>query len=199
MTDRLEQYVREHYEAQRLSPDALERLNRIIDEERRSGATPRGRWSRRKWLAMAASLVLVAFAAVLLVQVRDQGEHRTRLDIARQAARAHNLRLDVEVPATTYVEVRNRMSNLDFSPAEPAEFGPMHMRLIGARYALLQGQPAVQMKLADPGGEICTLTEARPVDKLAAVDHRSSHQVDGLLVDIWREKGLVMVLTRPIA
>jgi MarR-like DNA-binding transcriptional regulator SgrR of sgrS sRNA len=199
MTDRLEQRVREHYEAQKLSADALERLTKILEEQRRFAAPSRGSWSRWKWLSMAASLLLVGLATFLLVQLSDRREHRVRLDIARQAARVHNLRLEVEVPATTYAEVRIKMSNLDFSPAQPAEFGAMHMRLIGARYDSLQGQPAVQMKLADSEGEICTLTEARPVDQLAAIDRRSRHHIDGLIVDIWREKGLVMVLTRPIA
>lgn len=198
MTDQLQQRVCEYYEAQQLSGESLERLKRIIQEER-SVAPARGRWSRRPWLAMAASLSLVALASVLFVQLRDTAEQRIRLEIARQAARDHNLRLNVEVAATSYAEIRNRMTNLDFSPVEPESFPPMRMRLIGARYASLQGQPAVQMKLADPGGEICTLIEARPVDKLAAVNDRSSHQVDGLLVDIWREKGLVMVLARPMA
>lgn len=195
MSDRLEQCLREHYEAQQLSRETVERLSGIIEQQRRGVG---GRWARRKWLAVAASLVVVLTAA-LLIQVRGAAERRIRLDIARQAARDHNLRLDVEVPATTYAELRNRMSNVDFSPVEPAEFAPMGMRLIGARFGSLQGQPAVQIKLADPKGEICTLIQARPVDKLAAIEDRSTHQIDGLLVDVWREKGLLMVLARPMA
>jgi len=38
----------------------------------------------------------------------------------------------------------------------------------------------------------------RPVEKLAQVP-AGEHQIDGVRVSMWQEKGLLMVLARPLA
>jgi hypothetical protein len=200
--ERLKRHLGSYYEAEGLPAEAIGRLKEIMAEEGRAREVrSRRRSILRKRAAVAAALLLaIGAGARLLVHRSQPGAGDTRLGIAGEAARDHNLRLDVEFTANDYSELRSRMSNLDFSPAEPESFRRgMKMRLIGGRYASLRGRPAVQMKLADPHGEICTLIEARPVEELAAITELTQHQVDGLLVDVWREKGLVMVLARPIA
>ena len=62
----------------------------------------------------------------------------------------------------------------------------------------IEGVMAAQILYVDPEGEPCTLYQARAVDKLARVIP-GEHVIDGLHVNVWREKGLVMVLTRPAA
>jgi len=191
---RFDQRIREHYESERLSAEALDRLKRsIADEEGRAGS--RG-W-KRGWRIAFAAAMLIAIPGSLLV-VERTFSLLTRA-AAKEAAREHNLRLDVEIATADYAELRARMSNLGFSPVEPDSMKGSGMRLIGARYGSLRGQPAVQLKLADARGEICTLTEVRPSGALAALFGRRRHHVDGLVVDLWREKGLLMVLTRPLA
>jgi hypothetical protein len=203
MSDKmLERHVRSYYETESLSAEAMRRLTETIAEENRAGGIrSRRRSTLRTRFGIAAALLLAIGAGAYLLINRGEPEAANgRLAIAGEAARDHNLRLEVEFTAGDYSELRSKMSNLDFSPAEPESFRRgKRMRLIGGRYASLRGRPAVQMKLADPRGEICTLIQARPVDELAAVSDLSQHQVDGLLVDVWREKGLVMVLARPIA
>jgi hypothetical protein len=198
----LQRHVRSYYEAERPPAEAMIRLKEIIAEEDRAARIrSRRRSALRRWSGIAAALLLAIGAGTHLLIERSEPESaNTPLAIAGEAARDHNRRLDVEFTADDYSKLRSKMSNLDFSPAEPERFrGRMKMRLIGGRYASLHGRPAVQMKLADPRGELCTLIQARPVQELAAITDLSQHQVDGLLVDVWREKGLVMVLARPIA
>lgn len=192
----LEKQIRDHYQSQELSPQSLERLEQGIAEAQ--SLSPARRHNLARWTAAAGLALLAMLAVVVLVSHSANPEQRIRKQLAEEAARDHNLDLGVELKTSDYADLRRRMSKLAFSPVEPDSFKPMHMRLLGARYSSLQGHPAVQMKLADSRGEICTLIQARPGDRLARVDSLTQHQVDGLLVDVWREKGLVMVLTRPI-
>ena len=74
----------------------------------------------------------------------------------------------------------------------------MNMRIVGARYATLGGEMAAQIVYVDEHGIPCTLYEARPADRLARIA-TGDQQVDGLRVSVWKEKGLVMVLARPLA
>jgi hypothetical protein len=195
MTERkLDDHLRDHYQAEELPAASLDRLRQRIAAEQTAVPSRWRSWPR--WLAIAAT-VLVALSAGLFVSRpwHPQGEIR---DIAREAARDHNLRLAVEFQVDDYAHVRARMTNLQFSPIEPDSLKGMSMRLLGTRYSSLQGQPALELKLEDGRGEICTLIQARPVDRLATVHQRTQHHIDGLRVDVWREKGLVMVLARPI-
>lgn len=194
--NKLEKHLRDYYESEHLPPSVLERLKQRITEEQT--VTPSRRRVLVRWLAIAAT-ALIAVLVGLLVWRPWYPQQQIVGRIAEEAARHHNLRLAVEVKADDYTQLRARMNNLEFSPVEPDSLKQMRMRLLGARYSSLQGHPAVEMKLADQRGEICTLIQARSVDQLSRVQGRSQHYVAGLFVDVWREKGLVMVLTRPIA
>ena len=61
---------------------------------------------------------------------------------------------------------------------------------------MLEGQPAVQITLLEPDGGFCTLYQMRPVGHLAKVP-ADEREIDGLSVELWKEKGLLMVLVRP--
>ena len=90
------------------------------------------------------------------------------------------------------------MKSLDFAPVEPDMMVRMNMHIVGARYTTLEGVIAAQILYLDPKGEPCTLYLARPVEKLSGIP-AGEHDVDGLRVSVWREKGLLMVLARPMA
>lgn len=191
---RFDQRIREHYESEKLSAEALERLKRTIADQQ--GRAESGGWKRGWRMAFAAAMLIAISGSLLVVERTFSPLTRAA---AKEAAREHNLRLEVEIVTADYAELRARMSNVGFSPVEPDSMKGAGMRLIGARYGSLRGQPAIQLKLADARGEICTLIQVRPSGALTGVVGRRRHHVDGLVVDLWREKGLVMVLTRPLA
>ena len=189
MTSNLERQIKQYYESQELVAETIERLRAMIA----AGPQPSRRRAAR-WFAAAAALAMVAISLIVIMPInRLPAAER----IAHEAALEHNRRLGVEVVASDYAVLRAKMERLDFTPVEPSSFAAMPMRLLGGRYASLAGQPAVQLELLDMHGERCTLIEARLSDPLKAVRGTPRFQVDGLWVDVWNEKGLVMVLTRP--
>lgn len=49
----------------------------------------------------------------------------------------------MEFDADRYQDLRKTMRQLGFEPVEPARFGDMKMKIIGARYGSIYGQPTV--------------------------------------------------------
>lgn len=186
---RLSEQVRDYYESTRLAPDALARLRSTIREQR-----PPRAFTRRRMLFAAGFAGIVLASLFLLHVARAFDVART---IAREVARGHNQQLAVELRVHDFRDLRAAMEKLEFTPVEPSRFREVDMKVVGARYTSLQGQPAALIRLLDPKGEPCSLFEARPEGRLESV-WQSTHQIDGLLVDVWKEKGLVMALARPL-
>ncbi|HVT44513.1 MAG TPA: hypothetical protein VMT00_08985 [Thermoanaerobaculia bacterium] len=195
---RIDDQIREYYEGHRLSDEARARLKATV----RAGVTARG--SRWWWVrtAIAAGFVIgVTTAALWLAVLRTaapESPQRITEMVAQQAALGHNERQELEFRASRTAELREAMKSLDFTPIEPEMMAAMNMHLVGARYTTLEGVIAAQILYVDPKGEPCTLYQARPVARLARL-RDGDHDVDGLRVSVWREKGLLMVLARPMA
>ncbi|MDX1583994.1 MAG: hypothetical protein R3338_10390 [Thermoanaerobaculia bacterium] len=202
MQDRLDQNIRRHYAEQRLDPDRLEELKREISARTERQRADRGHSGNRMTLAAAAAAILVAIGGLyLFTQVTPQSDPTTAQiaeELSTQAALIHNKQLDMEFEATGYGELKQSMEKLDFTPVEPSRFEGMNLQVVGARYGMLEGQPAVQITLLEPSGRTCTLYQMRPVGKLAGISEET-REVDGLAIDMWKEKGLLMVLARPAA
>jgi hypothetical protein len=192
-TKRIDDQIRDYYTSQGPAPHTVARLKQMI----RTGTPLRSR--RLKWIASAAAL------AIALTTLLWSAAHRVvrspqqiAAGVARQAALGHNEKQELEFRVASCAELQRQMKSLDFTLVEPAIMKEMNMRIVGARYATLAGEMAAQILYVDPQGVPCTLYEARPADQLARVA-TGDHQIDGLRVSVWKEKGLIMVLTRPVA
>lgn len=198
-TRRLDEQVREHYDRQRLPDDARDRIKTLLQRPHPGGVASRWWWVRT---GVAAAFVLFVTAAALWFAVlrgnAPASSQEITAAVVRHAAEGHNQQQDLDFRAARATDLRHAMKSLDFTPVEPAMMRSMNMRLVGARYTTIEGVMAAQILYLDPKGEPCTLYQARPVDKLARVA-QSEHVIDGVRVSVWREKGLVMVLTRPVA
>lgn len=196
---RIDDQIREYYEGHRLSEGTRERMKAVL----RSGAPARN-VSRWWWIkaGVAAGFIIFATAAALWFAVfsgsSPESPQTIASTVARCAAEGHNERQELEFRVQRTAELRRVMKSLDFAPVEPEMMARMNMRVVGARYTTLEGVIAAQILYLDPQGEPCTLYLARPVAKLAQIP-AGDHDIDGLRVSVWREKGLVMVLARPIA
>ena len=196
---RIDGQIREYYQGKRLSDDARERLKAAL----RSGAPARP-VSRWWWIraGVAAGFIIAATAAALWLAVfkvsSPESPQAIAATVAQCAAEGHNDRQELEFRVRQTADLRRVMKSLDFAPVEPEMMARMNMRVVGARYTTLEGVIAAQIVYLDPKGEPCTLYLARPVEKLAQIP-AGDHDIDGLRVSVWREKGLVMVLARPIA
>ncbi len=185
--------IRDFYAAQKPSPETVERVKQMI----RTGAPVR----RRGWMwAAAAAIVLLAAVPIVWTSLRHsvQSPQQLALTVARQAALGHNEKQELEFRVSDCAELQRQMKSLDFTPVEPGMMQEMKMRIVGARYTTIAGQIAAQILYVDEKGKPCTLYEMRPADGVGRLAS-GEHQVDGVHVSLWREKGLVMVLARPIA
>ena len=191
---KIDDQIRDYYAQQRPSPDAVNRMKQII----RVGA-PARRTSRRSWMTVAAGLMIAAVTLLWTAAQRvTQSPQQVTASIARQAAVGHNEKQELEFRVRDCAELQAKMRSLDFTPVEPSMMQGMNMRIVGARYTTLGGEIAAQIVYVDANGVPCTLYEARPVEQLAQIAP-GEHQIDGIRVSVWKEKGLVMVLARPMA
>jgi len=183
---KIDEQIRDYYSQQRPSADALARMKQII-----ATGSPRRSLSRL-YIGAAAAIVI---AIVTLWSLSSSNLTET---VARQAAAGHNQKQELEFRVEKSAELQAKMKSLDFTPVEPAMMTEMHMRIVGARYTTLSGAIAAQIVYVDAHGIPCTLYEVRSVRQLARIGS-GERQIDGVRVSFWREKGLLMVLARPIA
>jgi hypothetical protein len=192
-TKKIDDQIRDYYASQGPLPDTVERLKQTIS----TGAPLRSR--RRVWIGSAAAFSIALMMLIWTAAHRaTQSQQQVDTVVVRQAALGHNERRELEFHVASCAELQREMKSLDFTLVEPAMMKEMNMRIVGARYATLAGEMAAQILYVDLHGVRCTLYEARPADRLAHVA-TGDHQIDGLRVSVWREKGLVMVLARPVA
>ena len=157
------------------------------------------RGGRRLWMGIAAA-VAIAFTALVWTAAHHipASSQQVAASVARQAALGHNEKQELEFRVANCAELQRQMKSLDFTLVEPAMMKEMNMRIVGARYATLAGEMAAQIAYVDSHGVPCTLYEVRPANQLARIAP-GEHQIDGVRVAVWKEKGLVMVLARPMA
>lgn len=196
---KIDEQIREYYQGQRLPEHARARLVAMI-----GAGKPPARGDVWWWLrtAVAASFILIITSVALWLTVFREplspSPRQLASAVARRAAWGHNEKQELEFRVRECAELQAKMKSLDFTPVEPAMVKEMNMQLVGARYTTIEGEIAAQMLFVDSKGVPCTLYEVRPVDRLARLPI-SEHQVDGVRVNVWREKGLLMVLARPMA
>jgi hypothetical protein len=192
-TEKIDDQIRDYYASQRPSPQTVARVKQMM----RAGAPVRPR--RRLWIGVAAAVAIVVTTLIWTAAHRVlPSPQQVAASVARQAAFGHNEKQELEFRVTTCAELQRKMRSLDFTLVEPAMMKEMNMRIVGARYATLAGEMAAQIVYVDSHGVPCTLYEVRSTDQLARIAP-GEHQIDGVRVAVWNEKGLVMVLARPIA
>lgn len=159
-SDPMARAIREHYEAEALRPEVLDRLRLLADlPDRSSRRAGRDRWARRA----AMGGILAAAAAVLVLALRPGGlpAHPSAQIIAEEIALNHRKDLAVEFTTSAYPELAGHMEKLDFVPADAGD----DYRLIGARYCSIQGRIAAQLKLSDDTGGVHALYQTRWDDR----------------------------------
>ena len=186
---RIDDRVREHYEAQSLDPATARRLAKIVRSSDRSGV----RLLDLRVVAAAAILIATIFGVASL---SGGPEWRTAARrAADEIAMNHRKALPVEFAAVSFTDLRAPMDRLDFTPVAPARLADDGLRLVGARYCAIGGRIASQVKLTDESGAVLTLYEFASTDAYADLEE-TTFRLGDVSVTVWRESGLVMGLAR---
>ncbi|MHC4958184.1 MAG: hypothetical protein ACYTGN_07385 [Planctomycetota bacterium] len=180
MSTSLKDKLHAHYAGKRLDDQKLGEL----------AALARRRGGMLRLLPFAAAVVAVA-----LVVYFNRGEDRT-LAVAREIALNHSKELAVEYRADSCALIGERMDKLDFEIAEPPILAQRGWTLVGARYCSLQGRIAAQLRLTGSGGEVATLYEVKDSNEFAATRGTTGVEVDGVMIRIWRARGILFGLAR---
>lgn len=192
MDKSLDHAIRNHYQGLELSKASLRHLERRVE----GLAEPKGPLGGYQRFLIAA-VVMAAIGIAMFVFVNGDDVDQLALGIINEAAMLHNQQLEVEIEAADYVAIRNGLDRLGFSPSEPLRLQAMKTRVIGARYSMIAGRPAVQIKFYDPNGDVCSLYQVPASGELASLAE-ITEEIDGVGVDVWQERGLLNILTRPL-
>ncbi|NRB37598.1 MAG: hypothetical protein HRU20_03915 [Pseudomonadales bacterium] len=210
----LKQATQEYYKQHSLDAAALANMQTLlassVQEERSSvDDVPQMRSGGRRLftLAMAASIFCFVFTLGLWFKAIGPGavtSDQMVEAIAMEVSKNHLKMKPLEVSSDDFSSVRDYFSELDFSPTRSdyflADAGPM----LGGRYCSIQGVTAAQLRYQVQGSnqsqslyettyDIAVFGEL-PVIEKDGIPIKTFAR--GLAVDIWVEKGLLMVSVR---
>ena len=212
-TPTLDEAVREHYRAHRLTDDSLAALRREIHaaapepSPEASGAarTPRraaadrgpaarAATARRLWRGAAAGALTLALAGVIALAWPAGGAMTTEA-VAREIALNHVQALDPDVRGASFEAVAGQLGKLDFAPVRPDHVGMDEV--IGGRYCSLGGEMAAQIRFVDAKDRVCTLYQVRDTGAFEGVQE-GTFDTSGVRVHVWREGGVLVGLAEPM-
>ena len=141
----LERSIGAYYVEKKLSAERVEAILRQCK---------RPRFWQRHYKALSVAAVLVLFCAGVYRHV-EQTQYKER--VLAEIAMNHRKDLSVEVEATQYRSLQEKLDSLDFDLAP----SPVHLAglaLVVGRYCSIQGKLAAQLKVFDPASaEMLTL------------------------------------------
>lgn len=209
----LREHLADYYGRKRLRPEVLSRLVSLAAGPGRSAIPNPVRpsrwdrlllqWSPSRWALAAGAcgfFLAVFFASSRLDLPYGRARDASALTqaVAVEIARNHNKRFNVEFHTAAFGDLERQMEKLDFALPEPARIRQRGLRMIGARYCSIQGQPAAQIRFKDKDGRTCTLYVSAAVPALAGVPE-TQVEVNGVRIELWRESGLLLGLAGPLA
>jgi len=190
----LDSKIKAYYEAQRLPSEAVQRI---------LGATPEGgdlpprstsRWS--PWLGVAAAAGLAMLLSFHFVKGGDDPSPVV-YEVAGEMALRHNSDPPLDVAASTYEEVQERLENLVFTvtPVVKRQLLSAY-EVLGARYCQIQGRQGAHLKLRHRGtGVLCSLYVASLDGPLAELDDTDAQlELEQNKVMMWSDSGRLFAL-----
>ena len=201
----LKQAVRDHFEQHTLSKDRLEHLESLLrvnepqPTARRPITRPLITWS------VAAIAVVLVVATLFPPGSRDYIPMTER--IALEVARNHIKLKPLDVETDNMEGIRGYFTDLEFVPVESSLLASADLELVGGRYCSLQSVPAAQLRIVVPyGNRQQTLYQAKyhkdifgPLPVLENGNAPVTVNVNGIMVRIWVEKGLLFALTDEVS
>jgi len=190
MTKTLKENIKDYYGGYNLSTRQLRQMQNIQTRLRAS-------YYRRlkypgAWATVASVAVLLVFSFVFF---NTTSRRAYFTELITEIANNHNKNLDVEIKSNSLEDVGRYLSRLNFPLIDSARIPRDAWELIGGRYCFLKGQFAAQLKLQNKmNRKIYTLYQLEKPTDITAVSGFSENYVNGVKVNLWIERGLVIAL-----
>jgi hypothetical protein len=197
----INQHLQDNLAGVRLSEEQLSAL-KALQETEHYYQSATAKTKVRKFSLPASSIYLHGMVAcvvfflsfILFAQPTDLAE-----DISHEVVSNHILLKPLEVKSSDMGTIKNHLVELKFNPIVSKVFNEMHGRLLGGRYCSIKRALAVQLRYDTGNGKSSTLYETSYHPKkfsfLPNIDKGEKpleHQLQGLRVRLWIEKGLVL-------
>ncbi|MCO7223197.1 hypothetical protein [Pleionea sp. CnH1-48] len=199
MKKSLKEQTQEYYQKHELSQAQLSQLSNLLSEDTQESTKPS--YSSWKFGSLAAAIVL--FASSIFYYPQYQQEQLMQ-SIAQEVAKNHLKMKPLDVRTSELSAIQSRLDKLDFSPLASNHFAFSQQNLLGARYCSIQSITAAQLRFRSTDTGFKTLYQV-PYDAKKFGDIPDTDKGEqplqryekGLQVNIWKEKGLLMVSTQP--
>jgi hypothetical protein len=117
--------------------------------------------------------------------------------LAAELARHHNQRVHMEIESGSLAEIRAYLERLDFPLIESSRYPDGEWEPAGGRYCSLKGNPAAQLRLRNRNTErTLTFYQLLVPRSMAGFEGAFEGYEQGVKVEIWTERGLLLAVAR---
>ncbi|TQV87316.1 hypothetical protein [Aliikangiella coralliicola] len=156
------------------------------------------------WLKSCAAVLLVGVLTLSFYFPQYQQEKMVSA-IVSEVAKNHLKMKPLDISSNQYAQLRKSLDKLDFSITNSSYFTSEQDSLLGARYCSIQTVTAAQLRFIKSTDQLITLYQV-PYDHQKHADIPDVENGEqplvrfklGLRVELWQEKGLLMVSTQAI-
>lgn len=188
MASSLKKSLKNYYEDITLSKNQLDELMELQSSQK-----------KLKLSKLAVSLLLVASLFFLVINKFPIFHNSIKEKIIEEVVYNHNKQVEPEILTDSIVEIQTKLNRLDFNLVQPSKIASANWLLIGGRYCSIQGKIAAQLKIKNRKSNIVYTLYEWPLQKSWDRDTiiGSSEAINGVIVDIWWEQGLLFALAGP--
>lgn len=202
----VDELLREHYTAQSLNRESLDRLKQQIQmaetaanetgtTEQSSVLEPRRLPILSMVSGLAACLAIGVSLAFWMHTSSQQDQEFTNMVVA-EVVMNHRKDFKPDYTNQDFDQLNAKMHKLDFQMVKSDQMGQKDLTLVGVRYCSVGPLIAAQLKYTDERGRVYTLYQSKDDPQLKVVKNHSQVR-DGTSVEVWRESGVFMALAGP--
>ncbi|VAW83968.1 hypothetical protein MNBD_GAMMA16-1785 [hydrothermal vent metagenome] len=183
--------IKSYYQKQNLSADKLQQMVDIAQLPKKPEEINwKLRWQTQRNISIAASLLL---ATVILFQwiFSTPTQQDLIASIAQEIAINHQKQFDSDFTETSYAELSNLMTKLNFKLVDPARLKEKGFQILGGRYCSLYGHIAAQVRLKNNAGVIFTLYQTGSHEAFKTLTEHTT-QANGIEIEMWNEAGIFL-------
>lgn len=206
----LKQVSQEKLQQPQLSSQQLDQL--LTMQSQIESATPAKQTTpslRKPWYRLLSASAIAAMLVLTLSLWLPTEPHNDELiyAIASEVAKNHIKMKPLEVQTQSFADLRSYFTQLDFAPSASKVFKTNNLNMLGARYCSIQGITAAQLRYRqiNEQGEYQTLYQVpyqveqfKQLKQLQLKQEPIVVYAQGLEIQMWVEKDLLMVATREL-